>query len=61
MHLFLNQNNRIDWGKVAYKNGENGGISGIAGYQTTRAEEDPYNAVIDPWETRHSLGAIRSV
>ena len=50
MHLFLNQNNRIDWGKVTYKNGENGGISGIAGYQTTRAEEDPCNAVIDPWE-----------
>ncbi len=49
-HLFLNQNNRIDWGKVDYAPGENGGISGIVGYQTTRAETDPRNATIDPWE-----------
>jgi hypothetical protein len=49
-HLFLNQNNRIDWGKVDYPPGENGGISGIAFYSTTRAEEDPREAVGDPWE-----------
>ncbi len=50
MHLFLNQNNRIDWGKAEYASGENGGISGIAFYSTTRAEEDPRDAVGDPWE-----------
>jgi hypothetical protein len=50
IHLFLNQNNRIDWGKINYGPGENGGISGIVGYQTTRAEEDPRNGVIDAWE-----------
>ncbi|NLF38309.1 tandem-95 repeat protein [bacterium] len=50
MHLFLNQNNRIDWGKVEYPEGENGGISGIAFYCTTRAEEDPRQAVGDGWE-----------
>lgn len=50
IHLFLNQNNRIDWGKVNYGANENGGISGIVGYGTTRAEEDPRNGTIDPWE-----------
>lgn len=50
MHLFLNQNNRIDWGKSDYAPGENGGISGIVFYSTTRAEEDPREAVGDPWE-----------
>jgi len=50
MHLFLNQNNRIDWGKVNYPAGENGGIAGIVFYSTTRAEEDPRNAVGEPWE-----------
>jgi hypothetical protein len=45
MHLFLNQTNVIDWGKTAYAPGENGGISGIVFYDTTRAEDDPrYNA-----------------
>ena len=44
MHLFLNQNNRIDWGKINYPAGENGGISGIVVYSTTRAEEDPRDA-----------------
>ena len=50
MHLFLNQNNRVDWGKVDYAPGENGGIAGIVGYGTTRAETDPRNGTIDPWE-----------
>ncbi len=49
-HLFLNQFNRIDWGKIDYPPGENGGIAGIAFYSTTRAEEDPRQAVGDPWE-----------
>ena len=50
MHLFLNQNNRVDWGKSDYLAGENGGISGIVFYSTTRAEEDPREAVGDAWE-----------
>ena len=50
MHLFLNQNNRIDWGKTDYPATENGGISGIVAYQTTRAEENPVLGTIDGWE-----------
>ncbi|MCL5098677.1 MAG: hypothetical protein M1608_14340, partial [Candidatus Omnitrophica bacterium] len=50
-HLFLNQNNRIDWGKINYGPGENGGIAGIVGYGSTRAEEDPRQGTIDPWES----------
>ena len=50
MMLYLNQNNRVDWGKINYPSNENGGISGIAFYSTTRAEEDPRLAVGDPWE-----------
>lgn len=50
MHLFLSQNNRIDWGKVNYPPGENGGIAGIGFYGVTRAEEDPRFAVGEPWE-----------
>ncbi|HBA85935.1 MAG TPA: hypothetical protein DCZ95_17770 [Verrucomicrobia bacterium] len=49
-HLFLNQFCRIDWGKIDYPQGENGGISGIAFYSTTRAEEDPREAAGDAWE-----------
>jgi len=51
MQLYLNQNNRIDWGKTEYPAGENGGIAGIAFYSTTRAEEDPRNATGEPWES----------
>lgn len=50
MHLFLNQKNVIHWGKQAYSPGENGGISGVIVYATTRAEDDPRYAVADPWE-----------
>ncbi|MFZ5998476.1 MAG: hypothetical protein ACOYW7_13480 [Nitrospirota bacterium] len=48
--LFLNQTNYADWGKAAYAAGENGGISGVVFYATTRAENDPRYAVGDPWE-----------
>ena len=41
MHLFLDQTNVIDWGKSLIRAGENGGISGIVFYDTTRAENDP--------------------
>ncbi|MHC1769310.1 MAG: multicopper oxidase domain-containing protein [Verrucomicrobiia bacterium] len=50
VQLFLNQNTRIDWGKRDYASGQNGGISGIVFYCTTRAENDPREAVGDPWE-----------
>jgi len=50
MILYADQTNRIDWGRVEYKAGENGGISGVIGYQATRAENNPAQAVIDPWE-----------
>ncbi len=50
VHVFLNQTNLIDFGKVDYPQGENGGISGIVFYDTTRAEDDPrYNAG-EPWQ-----------
>ncbi len=54
--LYLNQNNRIDWGKINYGTTpdgrpENGGIAGIVGYGATRAETDPRLGVIDPWES----------
>jgi len=48
--LFLNQFGVIDWGKTDYQTGENGGISGIIYYNTTRAENDPTDAVGDFWE-----------
>jgi hypothetical protein len=50
MHLFLNQTNLIDWGKVDYPDGENGGISGVIFYDTTRAEDDPKFNGGEPWQ-----------
>jgi large repetitive protein len=40
----------IDWGKVSYPSNENGGISGGVWYDTTRAEDDPREAVAEGWE-----------
>ena len=39
--IFLGTTNRIDWGKKAYAGVENGGITGIVHYASTRAEFDP--------------------
>jgi hypothetical protein len=52
MFLFAGQTNYIDWGKKAYTpgSGENGGISGLVLYATTRAENDPQYAAAEPWE-----------
>lgn len=50
LFLYADQLNTIDWGKVNYPSGENGGISGIVFYGTTRAEEDPVFSAGDPWE-----------
>ena len=47
---FLGQTNVIEWGKVYYGPGENGGISGIVQYATTRAEDDPRYAAAEFWE-----------
>jgi hypothetical protein len=50
MQLYLGQTNVIDWGKAAYSGVENGGITGIVFYTTTRAENDPRMAAGEPWE-----------
>lgn len=50
MMLFLNQTNVIDWGKVDWGQNENGGIAGIVYYATTRAENNPREAVAEGWE-----------
>src|SRR5512139_3126158 len=47
---FLGQTSVIEWGKVNYAPGENGGISGIVQYATTRAEDDPRYAAAENWE-----------
>lgn len=47
---FLGQTSVIEWGKGVYAPGENGGISGIVYYATTRAEDDPRYAVGEEWE-----------
>ena len=40
----------FEWGKKPYAPGENGGISGIVFYGSTRGENDPRLTVGDPWE-----------
>lgn len=50
MQLFLGQTNLIDWGKANYAAGQNGGISGIAFYSVTRAENDPRYGLGETWE-----------
>ena len=47
---FLGQTSMLDWGKVPYAEGENGGISGIVYYSSTRAENNPRLGVGEPWE-----------
>ena len=47
---FLGQTSVFQWGKKAYQQGENGGISGIVYYATTRAEDDPRYAAAETWE-----------
>jgi hypothetical protein len=47
---FAGQNFRFEWGKTEYGPDENGGISGIVYYATTRAEDDPRLAAGDAWE-----------
>ncbi|WP_153306224.1 hypothetical protein [Desulfatiglans anilini] len=47
---FLGQTSVMMWGKKAYGPGENGGISGMVFYSTTRAEDDPEYGAAEPWE-----------
>lgn len=47
---FQGQTSIFDWGKAPYQPGENGGISGIVYYASTRAENDPRLAAAEPWE-----------
>lgn len=47
---FLGLTNVVQWGKSRYARGENGGISGIVYYATTRAENDPRFAAGEEWE-----------
>ena len=47
---FLGQTSVIQWGKKDYLPGENGGITGIVYYATTRAENDPRFAAAEMWE-----------
>ncbi len=47
---FLGQTNSYQWGRKPYVGIENGGISGIVFYSSTRAENDPRYGVGDPWE-----------
>jgi len=48
--VFAGQNQRYIWYKENYGMDENGGISGTATYATTRAEDDPRLAAVEPWE-----------
>ena len=47
---FLGQTSVMMWGKKDYAPGENGGISGIVFYSTTRAEDDPRYGLPEVWE-----------
>lgn len=47
---FPGQTSIFNWGKKPYEVGENGGISGIVFYGSTRGENDPRLTVGDPWE-----------
>ena len=47
---FPGQTSVFNWGKKPYEVGENGGISGIVFYGSTRGENDPRLTVGDPWE-----------
>jgi hypothetical protein len=50
IQTFQDMNNRIDWGKAPWPQGQNGGVQGIINYAVTRTEEDPSTSTIDPWE-----------
>ncbi|MBN2432532.1 MAG: hypothetical protein JXQ27_13735, partial [Acidobacteria bacterium] len=47
---FIGQTSALLWGKTSYAPGENGGVSGVVYYSTTRAEDDPRYGAAEPWE-----------
>ncbi|MEW6336123.1 MAG: hypothetical protein AB1625_01865 [Acidobacteriota bacterium] len=47
---FLGQTSVFEWGKRPYEPGENGGVSGVVFYDTTRAENDPRYAGPEVWQ-----------
>lgn len=47
---FLGTTNKFEWGKKNYLPNENGGITGIVHYSTTRAEDNPRYAAAETWE-----------
>jgi hypothetical protein len=49
---FAGLTNVIEWGKSFYGPGQNGGITGIVHYASTRAENDPRYAAADNWEPK---------
>ena len=49
-NAFIGTTNTFEWGKKAYSPGENGGITGVIQYTTTRAENDPRFAAAETWE-----------
>lgn len=48
--LYAGQQNIVNWGKKAYSGTDNGGITGIVAYSTTRAEDDPRMGTMETWE-----------
>ena len=50
VQIFSGQTSLIEWGKVPYQPGENGGIGGVVFYSSTRGEYDPRLTVGDTWE-----------
>lgn len=56
---FLGQTSVFDWGKAPYVPGENGGISGIVYYASTRAENNPRLAAAEEWEPGVPSATIR--
>ena len=61
IQTFLGQTNVIEWGKQVYPAGENGGITGIVHYPTTRAEDDPRYGGGGELGAGHSAGAGQPV
>jgi len=47
---FINQTAVVEWGKTPYETGENGGITGMVYYTSTRAFDDPQLETQLSWE-----------
>ena len=47
---FVSQTAVLNWGRQPFQPGENGGITGMISYASTRSEDDVRMAVINEWE-----------